>query len=147
SWLGGFTSASFPRRRLANVSLQCPALCCFRLTVGRRRRLALRPPAISAAHRLPVHEACGYCSGRFRPLWVTRSRVQQSRVAKSAKFNASPGFLCILYSLLSSTFTRGLPFTLCSTVSCVWKTCSSKSRWYTLAGVPTRKHLPFCIKT
>src|SRR5258705_13358248 len=68
SWLGGFTSASFPRRRLANVSLQCPALCCFRLTVARRRRLALRPLAISAAHRLPVHEACGYCRGRHRPL-------------------------------------------------------------------------------
>jgi len=35
----------------------------------------LRPLAISAAHRLPVHEACGYCRGRFRPLWVIRSRA------------------------------------------------------------------------
>jgi len=25
----------------------------------------------SAAHRLPVHEACGYCRGRFGPLCVT----------------------------------------------------------------------------
>src|SRR5215468_12661073 len=35
----------------------------------------LRPLAISAAHRLPVHEACGYGRGRFRPLWVIRSRA------------------------------------------------------------------------
>ena len=85
SWLGGFISASFPQRRLASVSLQCPALCCFRLTVARRRRLALRPPAISAAHRLPVHEACGYCRGRCRPLCVARSRASETRHATRSK--------------------------------------------------------------
>ena len=102
SWLGGFTSASFPRRRLANVSLQCPALCCFRLTVARRRRLALRPLAISAAHRLPVHEACSYCRGRFRPLWIIRDRIQPSRLANHACAKFARSFITSLLRLFTA---------------------------------------------
>src|SRR5262249_58306652 len=74
----------------------------------------LRPLAISAAHRLPVHEACGYGRGRFRPLWVIRSRALLPRRWTEA---SNTGFGS--HSLFPSTLTLGRPFTRCSTVSCV----------------------------
>ncbi len=47
SWLGGFMERVLPAAAsCSNDSLQCPALCCFRLTVARRRRLVLQPLAI-----------------------------------------------------------------------------------------------------
>src|SRR5215470_11435654 len=74
----------------------------------------LRPPAISVVRRLPVHEACGYCRGRFRPLLVVTCRAILLRRWTGAS-NASFGS----YSLFSRTLTLGRPFTRCSTVSCV----------------------------
>ena len=41
---------------------------------------------IAAAHRLPVHEACGYCRGRFRPLLRYVNPPKQARCGLFAFF-------------------------------------------------------------
>src|SRR5215831_1975531 len=113
-WLAGFAgllawrflpSASFPQRRLKNVSLQCPAPCCFRLTVARRRRLTQKPLGVRSGPPSSRARSLRLLSGAFPPaVGYKGPRLTVAAVSS--------------YSLLSRTLTFGRPFTLCSTVSC-----------------------------
>ena len=115
--------AAFPWRKLATVAGEH----YIRLTVARRRRYCTVFPSTKSAVNVR-----GQSPLRIKDVGGARPPGRGGRED---------------FYLFEKSVTRGRPEGVISTESGAWKTCSRISRWSTVAGEPTRRHLPRCIRT